>query len=542
MAFQFFVLIALTFIFAGFWVFIHKKGGNTSVSSTFNLFVLSMIFWTFSTAMFYVNLPNRLALFWVNTTYITASFIPSTFLLFSFIFPSGTFIISKRKQFLIFSPSILFFFMYFFTDSMMIKEQIILNGQKIIFFGPGQNLWNLYFLGIFIYALIRFYNMYRSTSGILKDRIKYIFFGSLIAFLLACTTNGILPWYFYNFEAIWLGSPLTLIWIILIGYAIFKNTLTEIPTFIKISIIYLIIAITLILIFTFIFLFCQLLLSNLDIYKILLISGIFFIGIASFIYAPLKKITKAYINKVFFSESYLSIAKKNRLLQEEIVQTEKYKTLATVFNRIIIEIKGPLTALKGYSQYLQKNINDKKFLLEFSKILDEEVDKINNLLNRLSAHSQQAALATKYTNITTLVENTINSLNNNLNQQNIEVVKEYDKDQSLNLNIDPNQMSQALINIIANAIDSMPTGGKLFIKTEKEEKMFKIFIKDSGCGIPEESIPLVFNPFYTLKTGYSGLGLSASKEIIEKHEGIISLTSKLYGGSELIISLPFIYF
>ena len=84
MQFQFFILLALSFVFCGFWVLIHLKGGNTSVSSTFNLFVLSMVLWTFSTAMFYVNLPFKLALFWINTTYVTASLIPSTILLFSF--------------------------------------------------------------------------------------------------------------------------------------------------------------------------------------------------------------------------------------------------------------------------------------------------------------------------------------------------------------------------------------------------------------------------------------------------------------------------
>ena len=68
----------------------------------------------------------------------------------------------------------------------------------------------------------------------------------------------------------------------------------------------------------------------------------------------------------------------------------------------------------------------------------------------------------------------------------------------------------------------------------------EVSIKDSGCGIPPENLDSIFNPFYTLKTGYTGLGLATAKEIVERHEGNISVKSKLYEGSEFIITLPFI--
>jgi signal transduction histidine kinase len=499
-----------------------------------------MILWTFSTAMFFMDLPQRLALFWINTTYVTASLIPSTFLLFSFIFPSGMFLISKKKQFLIFFPCILFFFFYFFGGDFMINGIGYSDGQKVIVFGPGQIFWNFHFILVFLYAFVRFYHMYKTTSGLIKDRIKYVFFGSLIAFVLATTTNGILPFWFNQFDAIWLGPPLTLTWIVLMAYAIFENVLTEVPSLLKHSVTYTLVGVVLIISYFFIFLIFRFILSELPLHKQTMVSLLAFFVFVYFSFTPIKQRIQTTIDKIFFSESYFSIVKENRLLRKEIAKTEKYKTLATVFNRIIIEIKNPLTALKGYSQYLERNLHDEEFLLGFSKVLNEEVDRITNLIDRLAAHSQPTEISTKLINITKLIDNTVNMLESNLAQQHIDVIKHYEEHKGVKLNIDPDQITQALLNILSNAIDSMTNGGKISIRTDWDDKTFVISIQDCGCGIPPESLPLIFNPFYTLKTGYAGLGLSTAKEIIERHEGTITVESKLYQGTEFIIQLPHI--
>lgn len=416
------------------------------------------------------------------------------------------------------------------------------DNHKVIVYGIGQNFWNFHFVFIFIYAFIRFFNMYKTTSGMIKDRIKYVYYGSMIAFLLASTTNGILPWYLNRFEAIWLGPPLTLTWIVLISYAIFENALTEIPSALKQSVIYSLVGIVLFLVFFIVNVIIQLTLTGFSVIEQTILSFAIFVILTHFIFRPLRDIIHSSIDKMFFAENYFSIVKENRLLKKEIAQSEKYKTLATVFNRIIIEIKNPLTALKGYSQYLERNLHDEEFLLGFSKVLNEEVDRITTLIDRLAVHSQQAEISARLINFTELIDKTISLLDNNFVQQKVVVEKNYCDHSDVRLNLDPDLMTQAFLNILSNSIDSMTSGGTIIVSTDWDGKVFEVTIKDTGCGIPAKSLELVFNPFYTLKTGYTGLGLSTAKEIIERHEGTIFIESKLYEGTTITIRLPFLAF
>jgi signal transduction histidine kinase len=103
---------------------------------------------------------------------------------------------------------------------------------------------------------------------------------------------------------------------------------------------------------------------------------------------------------------------------------------------------------------------------------------------------------------------------------------------------DERYMKQALLNLIKNAIAAMPEGGVLSIKTEVKDADALITVTDMGVGISEESLPKIFEPYFTTKSTGSGLGLTLVYKIIHEHKGEISVKSKAGKGASFIISLP----
>lgn len=121
--------------------------------------------------------------------------------------------------------------------------------------------------------------------------------------------------------------------------------------------------------------------------------------------------------------------------------------------------------------------------------------------------------------------------------QNIKVEKNYAKDIPM-INVDEEQILQVFLNIILNAIQAMPAGGFLLIKSEKINSDIIVNIEDSGTGIPESARDKIFEPFFTTKSKGTGLGLSISKRIIELHSGEIKVESIPKKGTTFTIILP----
>ena len=102
---------------------------------------------------------------------------------------------------------------------------------------------------------------------------------------------------------------------------------------------------------------------------------------------------------------------------------------------------------------------------------------------------------------------------------------------------DPNQLKQAFLNILLNAIDAIPNDGTISI-TSAIPSQYIIRISDTGCGIAAEDIPNIFDPFFTKKATGTGLGLSITHEIIKNHQGRIFVESEFGKGTTFIIKLP----
>ncbi len=196
------------------------------------------------------------------------------------------------------------------------------------------------------------------------------------------------------------------------------------------------------------------------------------------------------------------------------------------------EIKNPLGGIMGAAQLLDKSLNDDN-LTKFTKIIKKESERLLNLINSMASPSQSCE--TKFTNIHEITEHVIELFNYDPDTKNIEFIKDYDPSIP-QLYIDKNQIIQAIINIVRNAIYAINKSGKIFVRTRTELKytigntkydlVVKIEIIDNGIGIPEEKMKEIFYPMVTTKNEGMGLGLTIAQSLISQNNGLIECSSK----------------
>jgi signal transduction histidine kinase len=124
-----------------------------------------------------------------------------------------------------------------------------------------------------------------------------------------------------------------------------------------------------------------------------------------------------------------------------------------------------------------------------------------------------------------------------LKDKDIDVRKSY-PDELAAIEVDSSMINQALINLFQNAADAMEPGGRLMITIHDHADSLVLEIEDNGCGIDEKDLPYLFNPFFTMKSYGTGLGLTQVEKIIEQHGGSIAVTSRKGDGTRFAIVLP----
>ena len=182
------------------------------------------------------------------------------------------------------------------------------------------------------------------------------------------------------------------------------------------------------------------------------------------IFIPLRNFIQNFIEKNLFRGSYMQIAEENQLLRQEIIQSERLKSIAVLASGMAHEIKNPLTPIKTFSEQLPSRLDDKEFLLKFSRIINKEVDRIDSLVQELLNFAKPSPPQLKQVNIHQLIEQTLDLLNNEIIRHKINLNTSFENKNIL-INIDPKQIKQALLNIFLNAIEAMPNGGTLTINT-----------------------------------------------------------------------------
>ena len=286
-----------------------------------------------------------------------------------------------------------------------------------------------------------------------------------------------------------------------------------------------------------------------------------------------------------YLDSLESTNKQLKQAQEELIRTEKLASIGRFAAGVAHEVGNPLGAILGYASILQKEGITPEESKDYLKRVEKEIERINKIVRELLHFARPTPFEIHEVELNKIIQNTLSLLSYQKNFKNIETQLDLQPDLPF-IKGDESQLSQVFINIVLNAIDAMPNGGKLQIQTRgyvleylsgdwpqgmysrrrksdpdesdyshlrrpylfstrltkfsKGDRLVKLVITDTGSGIRKEDLENIFDPFFTTKAPDkgTGLGLSISLRIIESVGGEIRVESEIGKGTTFELYFP----
>ena len=232
--------------------------------------------------------------------------------------------------------------------------------------------------------------------------------------------------------------------------------------------------------------------------------------------------------------------------QEQLIQAEKLTSLGQLVASIAHEINNPLSGVLAYTQLLARKMKSdklpKEIVLDYLSKMESELTRSTRLIRNLLDFARQSPPTLREVDINHVVNRAFDLVAHSAELQHIQVVKELDPSLP-RLMADSEQLQQVCTNLILNAIQAMPEGGRLTLRTSTDDTQLKVEVQDTGCGISAENMRKLFTPFFSTKHEVKGvgLGLAVAYGIIQRHRGRIEVQSKEGEGTTFTIYLPLHY-
>jgi len=204
--------------------------------------------------------------------------------------------------------------------------------------------------------------------------------------------------------------------------------------------------------------------------------------------------------------------------------------------RVAQEIKNPLVAINTFAQLLPRKYESEDFREQFGEVMQKEVDRINRVVETLFDFARHPRLMLQTSSVNDVVANVLDTFENEAKNHGIAIERKLDSNLP-DANLDPLFFAQAIHNVVQNAFDAMPNGGKLKVVSRPKDDGSEIVIADSGSGIPEQVAPLVFLPFFGTREYGMGLGLTVANRIAKQHHGELKLLAS-DSGSVFAFRIP----
>lgn len=243
-------------------------------------------------------------------------------------------------------------------------------------------------------------------------------------------------------------------------------------------------------------------------------------------------------------EEVLPVANETEQLREQLLRAQRLSSVGTLASSVAHEFNNILTTLINYAKLgMRPECSEATKQQAFEKILKGS-QRAAVIISSMLGFARNHATQREIVDLVALVEEVLVLTDKDLSKHQIRVERRFHSRPKAP--IIRGQIEQILLNLIINARQAMPQGGRLTIDVRVNEKtqMADIAVCDTGVGIPPEQLRLIFEPFYTTKKpdeqghGGSGLGLSVCRQIIEQHHGRIRVESVVGKGSKFTVKLP----
>lgn len=226
-------------------------------------------------------------------------------------------------------------------------------------------------------------------------------------------------------------------------------------------------------------------------------------------------------------------------LQSEVQRNERLTALGNLAAGVAHEIRNPLSTIKGLATYMARKLPSGGGEEEAAKTMIQEVNRLNTVVSELLEFARPSVAKDADADVNGVIARALRLADADLKGKNI-TVDFQPGSATPPVRINPERFTQALFNLILNAVQAMPAGGTLRIATEHRPAAgdFRVVVEDNGAGMDETVRKAIFNPYFTTKPNGTGLGLAIVHQIVEGHGGSVSVRSAPGAGAAFTIHLP----
>jgi two-component system sensor histidine kinase HydH len=226
-----------------------------------------------------------------------------------------------------------------------------------------------------------------------------------------------------------------------------------------------------------------------------------------------------------------------RRLQAEIRRQEKLAALGGLAAGVAHEIRNPLSSIKGLATYFAGKFSDGSQERKLALVMTQETDRLNRVISELLEFARPTDIKPRPTNVNELLRHSMQLIAQDAAANQITLHQHF-QNGLCPAHVDPDRLSQCLLNLYLNALQAMQAGGSLTVASETiDDEHVRIQVVDTGSGISAEDVDRIFDPYFTTKAKGTGLGLAIVHKIIEAHGGHIQVESTPGKGTRFGLTL-----
>jgi PAS domain S-box-containing protein len=226
------------------------------------------------------------------------------------------------------------------------------------------------------------------------------------------------------------------------------------------------------------------------------------------------------------------------LIGSELETSERLSALARITTGVAHEVKNPLNSMRLWLETLKESLpKDHEASTQAVRILDSEIDRLDRVVKRFLDFTKPVEMRIEDVDLAPLLSKVIEVARPEIERSKV-IVEMRLAEGVPALRGDGELLRQAMLNLVLNAVEAMPGGGRLLISLDRRGDDASIVVSDTGKGIPPEHRSRIFQLFYTTRKGGSGLGLATTFRIVQLHNGSIDFVSEVGRGTAFRIELP----
>ena len=405
-------------------------------------------------------------------------------------------------------------------------------------FHPVASPWLfVYQVVLLFYVVFGFYVLWvssRTAPEPARTRLRYFLITGVIAWMGAWT--NVCYWYGIT-QVPPLGNPAITFYLLASAYLIFKHDILGLNLLLKRTFVYALLTLFIALIYAVSIVVSEKLFQHFLGYSSLL-GSLLAGALIAVLFNPLRDWTEGFIAQLFFGKDILELSTENLRMKEELLKQDRLKSVALFAAGMAHEIKNPITAIRVFAEYLPKKYEDPEFRGKFARIVRQEAERITGIVEDLLMFSKPSEPRRRACDLPRLLNDLMDLLSGDLLKGRVTAQLDLGPE-AAQVYADPDQIKQALLNVMMNGIEAMePGGGTLTLRTLRSGKSVLILVEDTGCGIPQDKMPHLFDPFFTGKEDGTGLGLAITHSIVEKNGGKIRVESRPGEWTRFTFELP----